>query len=67
MTDLDGSIQRTYAITIRAAVVNNPPMFTFEEYSFDLSENANDNDEVGLISVTDDSGLFITMTDKALL
>ena len=66
VTDVDGPpIQRTLAITVRAAIVNNPPMFTFEEYSFNLSENANDNDEIGLIAVTDDSGLLIAMTENS--
>ena len=64
--DVDGFTQRTLAITVEAVVVNNPPMFTFEEYSFNLSENANDNDEIGLIAVTDDSGLLITINDREL-
>lgn len=62
--DVEGRNQRSLAITVRAAIVNNPPVFTFEEYSFNLSENANDNDEIGLIAVTDDSGLLDTITEN---
>lgn len=57
MSDSEGSIRRTLAITVRAAVVNNPPVFSNDRYMFSLSENANDNDEIGLIVVTDDGGI----------
>ena len=56
ISDLDGSIQRTLLISVRAAVVNTPPVFSSQHYRFNLSENAANNDEVGLISVTDDTG-----------
>ena len=57
MSDVDGpSNPRSFAIRVTATVINNPPRFSSEFYTFTLSENADDNGEVGLISVTDDSG-----------
>ena len=56
MADLDGSIRRTFAITVRANIVNNPPVFSRGSYRFDLPENARDNDEISVIVVTDDAG-----------
>ena len=56
ITDVDGSIRRTFAITVRAAIINSLPVFTPRNYRFRLSENAEDNDEIGLIVVTDDTG-----------
>ena len=56
ISDADGSVQRTLLITVMATVVNAPPVFSSQHYRFNLSENAANNDEVGLITVTDDSG-----------
>ena len=39
--------------------MNIPPTFVLEQYNFNLSENARDNDEVGLITVNDDTGMPI--------
>jgi hypothetical protein len=58
ITDIDGSIRRTFAITVRAAIVNSRPVFSQRNYRFRLSEDSKDNDEVGLIGVTDDTGSY---------
>ena len=58
IADVDGSIQRTFAITVRATIVNNVPDFSQRNYRFRISENSRDNDEIGLIVVTDDTGIL---------
>ena len=64
ITDLDGPIQRTYIVTIRASIINNPPVFSRERYRFTLPESARDNDEIGLITVTDDTGMFVHIATR---
>ena len=56
MSDPDESELNTIAINVQATVVNNPPVFQQASYTFEISENSNDTQEISSLSVSDDSG-----------
>ena len=56
MSDIQESERNTIAINVQATIVNDPPVFQQASYTFEISENANDTQEISSLSVTDDSG-----------
>lgn len=56
MSDPEERVAYTISVMVQATVVNNPPVFQQTSYTFEISENANDTQEISSLSVTDDSG-----------
>ena len=54
VADNEGQLTRIIQLTLTEPVVNRPPQFAQEQYTFSISENITDAEEIGSLSVTDE-------------
>jgi len=56
------SASLSYTVFVRDTAVggNQAPEFTMDSYTFNISENVANEDEVGDLSVTDNDGIIVT-------
>ncbi len=57
ISDSEDSISQTIVVVVEAIIVDGPPAFSEQSYTFEIAENVEDTFVIGSLQVTDESKL----------